>query len=254
MTLVVSLRVPDGVVIATDSLMTTKGTINIAAEIHAKCGKCGTELTLPELKLPPVQVPASTSAFGQKLFRFQDNFGIGGWGDAFVNGQTIRSQMEGLEHSLEQQVQAVDQLAKLIEQHFIGELEQQIGSWDKVPDDYFPFGFQVVGFEPAKPTEGKTWSIAIGKKPKVKCFTGFGCTVGGAKQVVLKLWKKDDKAPFPTPHYGNFSLQDAIDYAEFLIRTTADYQRFANMIPTVGGTADIALITTLASNGSNASP
>ncbi len=40
-----------------------------------------------------------------------------------------------------------------------------------------------------------------------------------------------------------FSLQDAIDYAKFLIRTTADYQRFSGRMPTVGGEIDVALIT-----------
>ena len=39
------------------------------------------------------------------------------------------------------------------------------------------------------------------------------------------------------------TLQDAIDYAIFLIRTTIDYQRFATMVPTVGGDIDVAIIT-----------
>ena len=45
------------------------------------------------------------------------------------------------------------------------------------------------------------------------------------------------------PVIGALSLQDAVDYAEFLIQSTMGVQRFANMIPTVGGEIDIALIT-----------
>lgn len=39
------------------------------------------------------------------------------------------------------------------------------------------------------------------------------------------------------------NLQDAIDYTIFLIRTTIDYQRFATMVPVVGGDIDLAIIT-----------
>ncbi len=45
------------------------------------------------------------------------------------------------------------------------------------------------------------------------------------------------------PMVAALSLQDAIDYADFTVRMTAGVQRFANMIPTVGGDVDIALIT-----------
>ena len=39
------------------------------------------------------------------------------------------------------------------------------------------------------------------------------------------------------------TVQDAIDYAEFAINSTAAYQRFSMMIPTVGGDVDVALVT-----------
>jgi hypothetical protein len=39
------------------------------------------------------------------------------------------------------------------------------------------------------------------------------------------------------------TLPDAIDYAKFLVQTTADYQRFADMVPNVGGPIEVALIT-----------
>jgi len=39
------------------------------------------------------------------------------------------------------------------------------------------------------------------------------------------------------------TLNDAVDFARFLIRTTADYQRFAKVVPIVGGPIDIAVIT-----------
>jgi hypothetical protein len=63
------------------------------------------------------------------------------------------------------------------------------------------------------------------------------CT--GDPTVVNMLWPGGQL----TANVVAFSLQDAIDYAKFLIRTTADYQRFSGKWQTVGGEIDIALIT-----------
>jgi hypothetical protein len=57
------------------------------------------------------------------------------------------------------------------------------------------------------------------------------------------MWELGKKDPRRGTTYENFSLQDAIDYAEFLITATAKYQRFTNIIPNVGGEVDIALVT-----------
>ena len=85
--------------------------------------------------------------------------------------------------------------------------------------------------------------INIGKKSRIKEQVGSGCTWGGDGQVVNQLWELGKKDPRRSTQYGGFSLQDAVDYAEYLINATANFQRFANMIPSVGGEVDIGLIT-----------
>jgi len=45
------------------------------------------------------------------------------------------------------------------------------------------------------------------------------------------------------PAYQVFSLQDAVNYAEFMIRTTANHQEFSQQLASVGGEIDIALVT-----------
>ena len=80
--------------------------------------------------------------------------------------------------------------------------------------------------------------IQIGKSAKIEKWEGIGCSVTGDPTLVNKIWK--DSNP---PSYQVFSLQDAIDYAKFLIPTTADYQRFSGNLPTVGVEIDIALVT-----------
>lgn len=59
---------------------------------------------------------------------------------------------------------------------------------------------------------------------------------------MLQVWQHYTMQPNPSV----FSMQDAVDYAEFLISMTATAQRFAIMIPTVGGEVDIALVTSYA--------
>ena len=63
--------------------------------------------------------------------------------------------------------------------------------------------------------------------------------VPGDPTVVNLLWP----GGVLTANVAAFSLQDAIDYASFLIRTTSEYQRFSGKWQTVGGDIDIALIT-----------
>lgn len=63
------------------------------------------------------------------------------------------------------------------------------------------------------------------------------CT--GDTTIVRMLWPNGNAGA----NFSAFSLQDAIDYAKFLVRTTADYQRFSGQMPNVGGDVDIALVT-----------
>lgn len=243
MTLVVSLIVPDGVVLATDSLATTISQLNIVGKIEGTCDKCGAKISMPELKLPPIRMPSSTSPFARKVFNFKGKFGLGFWGNSSVNKQTMYSQMKRLENQLTEELISVDKAVDLAADYFFEELKKEVGDLNKIPEKAAAFGFHLVGYESPESAVGKIWSVNSGRAIHKESHNEFGCTVSGERQVVLKLWKRDETIPVPRPTYANFTLQDAIDYVEFLIRTTTDYQRFANMIPTVGGEADIALVT-----------
>lgn len=250
MTLVVSLRIPDGIVLAADSLQTTQATIIPGLqEVKTKCSKCGEEVTLKKIAMPPIQVPMSTSSYAQKLFPFAQRFGAASFGSGIVNKRTIYYHMKILEKSLSSEsIESVSQAAEKILGYFDGQLKDELRQRDmdidSAPDDFYPFGFQVVGYETDEDVSGKTVEVLIGKQSRKKEIEGIGCTVSGDRQVVTKLWELRDEDPRLATNYGGFSLQDAIDYAEFLIQTTAVHQRFSNMIPTVGGEVDIALITT----------
>jgi 20S proteasome alpha/beta subunit len=241
MTLVVSLRIPDGIVLAADSLSTAIGTMGIAANIKTKCPKCNNDIELKDLKIPPLAIPSSVQSFAQKLFPFKEKFGAAFFGAGILNNKTIFYHVQNLENEKKKKEYAnVSEVANEFKDYFYRELRNQVADLDKAPDDFRPLGFHIVGYDAQ---EGKTMEVVIGKVPKVNEIKGIGCTVSGERGVVAALWELAKTDPRSQTLFQHFSLQDAIDYAEFLIDTTARYQRFANQIPTVGGEIDIALIT-----------
>ena len=111
---------------------------------------------------------------------------------------------------------------------------------DALPEDKLILGFQVVGYDDIDP---KTVEVYVGKNVRRQVQENLGCTISGSIEVVQAIQELYEKHPESQPPYPVFSLQDAIDYADFLIRTTINHQRFSQTIPTVGGDIDIALVT-----------
>jgi 20S proteasome alpha/beta subunit len=246
MTLTVSVRVPDGIVLAADSLTTIETKLIGKGELGLKCPKCNEEIKIPELPLPPVSIPAGGSFYGQKLFCIEKrNIGVATYGTAFLTGRTLESHVREFEKKEIVGEETASEVAQKLEEYFQAELTKEIGDTSKIPDDAVPLGFQVAGYDKEDVKIGKTFLVKLGKTPKIEPThtSGYGCTIAGDTRVVLKLWKDDPAIPIPKPNYQFLSLQDAIDYAVFLIRTTIDFQKFATMVPTCGGEIDIAIIT-----------
>jgi hypothetical protein len=247
MTLNVSLRVPDGIVIASDSLSTINQPISQTHTVKAKCDSCGSPIEIKDVPVPSVSVPASSWPYTQKVYPFLGRFGLAIFGSNFVNNRSMYSHITSMTGRLaerEGEELQIDQVVDEITQYFRAQL---LTEWQKTsinvdlqPDTWFPFGFHVVGHAKNADNEpvAETRIVHVGKSPKVEQHQGLGCSVSGDPSVVQKIWQGG-----PVPLYNAFSLQDAIDYAKFLIRTTSDYQRFSGKLPTVGGEIDIALVT-----------
>jgi hypothetical protein len=244
MTLVVSLRVPDGVILAADSLQTAQVAIQPALkDFKVTNPKTGEEIPIGNLTLPPILMPTSTSSYAQKLFSFKEKFGVATWGSAVINDRTIYNHIKNLELNIKDEVKSVSEAGKILMDYFTEQLQEQLKiSGQKLKQGQIVMGFQVVGYETSSDLFGHTFDVAIGENPISNMINGIGCTISGDTEVVKKIWEIGQGTPRAT-NYGLFSLKDAVDYVEFLINTTASYQRFANMIPTVGGAVDIALIT-----------
>lgn len=240
MTLAVSLRVPDGLVIAADSLSTTIGQLGVSAEVGGTCPKCKQDIKIENLSLPPIPIPTSLSSFAQKVFPFKETFGIATFGLAILNEKTIYYHVKKVEKNQDTPCSGATEVAEFLKNYFDKEIKKQISDINKAPDNFYPLGFLIAGYDG---DIGKTIVIAIGKKSKINENIGSGCTYGGDGEVVQKLWELSKSDPKRATNYASFSLQDAVDYAEYLIYSTANFQRFSNMIPTVGGDVDVGLIT-----------
>jgi len=241
MTLVVSVRAPDGIVIGADSLSTTQSKIGFKGNIETTCPRCGEKLAFKDLPGPEIRVPVSIFPTAQKLFSIRNDFGIGFYGMSIINGITIYNHIRSNDEKWEKFTE-VSKLAEALGKYFQKELKKQIKNIEKAPESYRPLGFQLVGFDKESKPWGRTVTVSIGKGITTKIEDKIGCGFAGEGYVVSKLWelrKEMGKGAL----YTSFSLQDAVEYVDFLVGTTAKFQKFANMIPTVGEPIDIAVVT-----------
>ena len=99
MTLIVSLRIPDGIVIAGDSLATMIGNLEIQADINVKCPQCGHD-HVQHANMPGIPLPSTTLSYAQKVFPFVNEFGVGTFGIGQLMGKTMYFAMRELEKEL----------------------------------------------------------------------------------------------------------------------------------------------------------
>jgi hypothetical protein len=243
MTLIVSLRIPDGIVIAGDSLSTSLAQVQIQGEVNVECPECRHQHTVGPAPLAQVSIPASTFSFAQKVFPMLDRYGVGTYGLGQLAGRTIYFAMRELERELttaNEAIETVTQMAERVGTRAHDLLLRTMPDLERAADDWVALGFQVVGYDD---TTAKTKTVRVGKQLTIAESTGFGCTRSGEARVVDAIWGLYKQHAEDQAAYEAFSLQDAIAYAEFLIATTASYQQFAKRIPSVGGKIDIALVT-----------
>lgn len=245
MTLIVSLRIPDGIVIAGDSLSTVNRTGQLDVKIDTACPYCKRKHRI-EQKLPIPNVPVTTFSYAQKVFPFFGKFGLGTFGAGLLANQSVYFATRLMEQRFKNEnmdFEKVSEVAKHIGDDIHSLLKKQLEIEKKTLGSLKPnqviLGLQVVGFDG---TEPKTVEVSVGREVTISDHIGLGFTASGSNEIVItisELYKNESQMP----PYPVFSLQDAIDYAEFLISTTIAHQRFSQTPPQVGGDIDIALVT-----------
>lgn len=243
MTLIISLRIPDGIVIAGDSLSTMMAEIHVMGEVDVICPNCGHQHKVGPTPINNFQFPSTTFSYAQKIFPFMGRFGIGIFGLSQYAGKTAFFIVRELEQEIRENgstIKNVSEAANTIGTRLHELLKQTIPSIDDASDDWKIGGVQVVGYDD---NTAKTIEVSLGKQISQIVSESHGCTYSGQGDVVRAIWDISKKNPGSQTDFGIFSLQDAMHYAEFLIGTTASFQQFSRTIPQVGGEIDIALVT-----------
>ena len=249
MTLIVSVISSDGIVIAGDSLASLHGQINMSQSNEIICPQCQhTHVVQTNIH---GNVRQSTYSYTEKIFPFLKKYGIGVFGAGLIGNFSVNFLIRSFEVYVKPrikkgriQINGVSDLARElgVNQHslLIKEIERHKQSLDDFPDNHLFVGFQVVGYDLMQP---KIIEVLLGKEVKINVFDKLACYASGNTKTVEMIWEHYKNDIGTEPLYRIFSLQEAIDYVEFLIRTTIDYQRFSPEIPNVGGNIDIALVT-----------
>ena len=249
MTLIVSVISADGIVIAGDSLASLHGQVNVSKPSEITCPKC--EHTHVVTANFQGNVRQSTYSYTEKVFPFLEKYGIGVFGAGLIGNFSVNFLIRSFEDYVKPRIakgrlyiNGVSDLARElgVNQHslLVKEIERQEQSLDDFPDNHLFVGFQVVGYDLMQP---KIIEVLLGKEVKMNVFDKLACYASGNTKTVEMIWEHYKNDIGTEPLYRIFSLQEAIDYVEFLIRTTIDYQRFSPEIPNVGGNIDIALVT-----------
>jgi len=226
MSLIVTTYVPEGIIIAGDSRLT----INWTEPDAENNGNNHYSIT-------------STDS-NRKVFQIKDKFGLATFGAADIKGIPISGYItQFIEENIDDNTQ-IDEVPACLHDFFGKGLGNPQTS------------FYVAGYK----LENKVSvpyvyfiSIARGTTSRVNFQNGnviFNANWGGELEVMSRLMsnikmKQDDewtevKAP-EVPFYF-FTLQDAIDFSLYAVRTTIETFRFQQRMRTVGGPIDILAI------------
>ena len=225
MSFIITMYVREGIVMASDSRLT----LNTEQK--------PTEKTV-------VQVAVGQSDSNYKTFLAPNNIGISTYGAADINGVPIGGYIESFisEQLVDTNIIIDDVPQKLLE---------YFRKFQLIPDTQF----HVAGY---KDKDGKkeqlVWhvSIAQNKVGRLNPPGEQGSSWGGEADIFTRLIQPvglltpDGKLGQPLPYFQIpfqfFTLQDAIDFCIFAVRSTSDAIRFQPRPKTVGGPIDVLVI------------
>ncbi len=217
MTLAISVYVPSGIVLAADSRMT--GTRR--EEVEEGDGKIVKE----------TQIVLSDQA--QKVIDLHKlPVGIATYGDAILEHQHIDNHVRVFEETALEGNETVEATAQKLLGHFHS-------TFPAAKIGFFLAGYEVengrsVPYVFTVSTRRNSFErINLGKGKELE----YGVLRGGDTLIVNRLVTKQF-----LPAFATMPLQDAIEYAIHLIRTTIEELRFEPRFPTVGGDIDVLAV------------
>lgn len=228
MSFIITIYLKEGVVMASDSrtTFTTQETIPATKEdqVPIAIRHCGVH----------------SSDTNYKTFVTANNVGISTCGDASINGQPITGYIESFIR--EYNSADVDTIANSILSYF----NKLVSNLDSI--------FIIAGYQYLKENqyEQKVYVVSTKTRTVNPLDTSLqGAQWSGESDVLVRLiqplaQKIEDGSYTDLPQYdipfNYFTLQDAIEFAEYATKTTIDTMRFQKRMKTVGGPIDILVL------------
>jgi len=225
MSLVITVYVREGMVMAADSRLTLN--------TQQKQGEATT-----------VNLAVGQSDSNCKLFLSPPGVGISTFGAADIKGVPIAGYVESfISGQLKDEQFPVEEVASRLLQYF--------AALDPVPQAQF----HVAGYSNADDqAEQQVWhvNVAASSCSRLNPPGEQGASWGGEADILARLVqpvaqigtgdKIEQRFPYYQIQWGFFTLQDAIDFAVFAVRSTIDAIRFQPRAKTVGGPIDVLVI------------
>ena len=242
MTMNVSVRVPDGIVLASDSLASSVVAVQQQIPVAMKCQNCGHDNPPGLVLAPPIGVPGSSTPLATKIF-YIGNFGLTFFGASSINGRSLFNHVMFYRTTEYKDDLKLEEIAKGLAKMLTNAIKVD-PALKNAPQGSNVGGFQISGYDKEDIDIGRTIvaQLNTGQDPLCQTVHEYGVTVTGYQEIAKRLCANAAGAP-AQQGLARMTIPDAIDYARFLVQTTSDYHRFADTVPTVGGPTEIALIT-----------
>ena len=249
MTICVSVKVAEGLVLAADSAVmltgtrtTTTGTINFT-QMYEHANK------VTQIKDYPV--------------------GVMNWGLGSISNRSIQSLIMEFEYGFQDRANNLQYTVKGIADAFLQFIKTRYDAAYPPGSSPPPMGLLVGGFSsgaffadqytyefpksndwdslfPDSTLFGPSWyglTEALVRLLKGFDLAGMNELVNrGADAAIVQQWINDGVSEVPVV-YGDMPIQDAIDFARYAVEVTIGLYRFAPTLPLCGGSVDIAVIT-----------
>jgi hypothetical protein len=225
MSFIITIYVREGIVMASDSRLSLNNT-SVEGDKNI------------------INVSVAQSDANYKTFIAPGNIGISTYGRADIGGIPIAGFIETfIQAELQDKNITVDQIPDKLLTYF-NKIKPPPSTWFHVA------GYMLNG----KVYEQRVWVVDVEKKTVINnCKPGEqGASWGGEADILSRLImpvaELDDKGQIKNklPHFEIpwqfFTLQDAIDFAVFAIRSTIEAIRFQLRAKTVGGPIDVLII------------
>lgn len=226
MSLVITTYAPEGIIIAGDSRLT----LNWDQSINGK----------------KIQYSVTASDSNRKVFTIKSKFGLGTFGAADIKGIPISGYInQFIEEKITDET-IIDEIPTSLHEFF--------GAGLGKPNSYF----YLCGYKQENNISiPYVYYIDIANSNTIRININgsdiqYGANWGGESEVMIRLLNNikinngTDWVDLNTPGipFNFFTLQDAIDFSLYAVRTTIETFRFQQRIKTVGGPIDILAITT----------